>query len=194
MVFDFVNRTSLRGSSAGAAVALVVFVFVSALPADASASKGYARTWAGVMGANVNTASERGQWGPGLELGFGAGITDFWSVIATAQGSYHLALEDEGIDAAPVAALGAGFRYNLDVFKYVPYLGLAVNTFVVKPAPGDGALRGDVSLRGTIGCDWRYDRNWSVGVKVDIHSPLTAPGNFPIYSTAGINLAYHFRL
>ena len=175
-------------------VALATFLTVTALPSHAEASKGYARTWLGVMAANVNTASPRGQWGPGFELGFGAGITDFWSIIATAQGSYHLALEDEELEAAPVSSLAAGFRYNLDVFKYVPYLGLAVNTFVVKPSQRDGALRGDISLRGTVGCDWRYDRNWSLGLKIDLHAPLTASGAFPIFSSAGLNLAYHFRL
>jgi hypothetical protein len=194
MVFDFVNRTSRGISTWCLAVACAVAFCALSLPSSAEASKGYARTWVGVLGANVNTASERGQWGPGLELGFGAGITDFWSIIATAQGSYHLALEDEGLDAAPVSSVAAGFRYNLDIFKYVPYLGLAVNTFVVKPSQRDGTLRGDVSLRGTVGCDWRYDRNWSIGLKIDLHTPLTASGTFPIYSAVGLNLAYHFRL
>lgn len=193
MVLYFVNQTS-PSLTVRSALAVAAAFFLLTVSSEAAASKGYARTWVGVMGANVNTASDRGQWGPGLELGFGAGITDFWSITATAQGSYHLALDEEGIDAAPVSSVAAGFRYNLDVFKYVPYLGLSINNFLIKPAPGDGALSADISLRGTVGCDWRYDRHWSVGVKIDLHAPLASPGNFPIFSAAGLNLAHHFRL
>jgi hypothetical protein len=175
-------------------VALLLAMLCAVWPTgQAHASEGYAQTWGGLTAANANQLGDSGQWGAGVQLGFRAGISDFWSFSGGVEGSYHLLGADEAPNSE-VLNLFAGFRYNLDVFQYVPYVGLSVVNFVARPpaAPGDtGALVGG---KLTVGVDWRYSREWSLGGMIELHAPLVEPSNFPIYSSAGVNLAYHFRL
>lgn len=187
---------TLASGRLGLAAAALAFASLLMLPTPAHASEGYAQLWSQLMVANANAAGDSGQWGPGMQLGVGAGITDFWSVAGGVEGSYHFAQTDEDaeVPAAQIWGFFGGFRYNLDVFQYVPYVGLSLENFVSRPPNIDGA--GGAALGGklTIGLDWRYARHWSVGGMVELHAPLADPGNFPIYSTLGVNWAYHFRL
>jgi hypothetical protein len=177
---------------------LVCFLMVLSAPAAASASDGYAQFWGGLNLANANAASDGAQWGPGAQVGARFGISDFWSIIGGVGGSYHLETEDA--PASEVLGLFGGFRYNLDVFQYIPYVGLSVENFIFAPpdepdAEGQtGETRSMVGGKFSVGMDWRYSRNWSVGGMVELHAPLVDPANFPIYSTIGLNVAYHFRL
>lgn len=180
--------------------ALAAFALLSALrPAPAHASDGYAQTWAGLMLANANDATADGQWGAGVQLGFLAGITDFWSIVGGVETSYHLATSIDGdppVDVPAIQVLGlfAGFRYNLDIFKYVPYVGLAIENFPLGPRPPDAATTSRIGAKLSVGLDWRVTRAYSFGALIELHAALDAPDEFPAYSTVGLNFSYHFRL
>ncbi|QDG54474.1 porin family protein [Persicimonas caeni] len=174
--------------------AFFLFCLLAVLPAQASASDGYAQLWGALNLANANAVSDNGQWGPGAQIGARVGITDFWSIVGGVEGSYHFAETEDDIPSSQVLGLFGGFRYNLDVFQYVPYVGLAIENFVIAPPDAPGVNRAAVGGKFSLGLDWRYSRNWSLGGMIELHAPLTDPGDFPIYSTIGANLAYHFRL
>jgi len=180
--------------------ALTVFALLSALrAAPAEASDGYAQTWAGLMLANANDATPDGQWGAGIQLGFLAGITDFWSIVGGVETSYHLATSIDGdppidVPATQVLGLFAGFRYNVDIFKYVPYVGLAIENFPLGPRPPEASAAARIGAKLSVGLDWRFERDYSFGALIELHSALDAPDEFPMYSTVGVNFSYHFRL
>ncbi|AWV89375.1 outer membrane protein with beta-barrel domain [Bradymonas sediminis] len=168
-------------------------------PAPAQASEGYAQTWGGLMLANSNDSKPGGQWGAGAQFGFAAGITDFWSIVGGVETSYHLATTSdddppEDIPGMQVLGLFAGFRYNVDIFKYVPYVGLAIENFPLGPRPPSATTASRIGAKLSVGLDWRVNRDYSFGALVELHSALDAPADFPIYSTVGVNLSYHFRL
>ncbi len=173
---------------------LLVFCLLMCLPIQASASDGYAQLWSGLALANANGVTDNGQWGPGAQLGARVGITDFWSITGGVEGSYHFAETEDDIPSSEVLGLFGGFRYNLDIFQYVPYLGLSIENFILAPPDAPGESRAGVGAKLSVGVDWRYSREWSLGGMIELHAPLTDPGDFPIYSTLGVNLAYHFRL
>ncbi len=171
-----------------AAVALV------ALPNSTHAADG--QVWGGLAVANANDGADGGQWGPGAQLGFRAGISDFWSFVGGVDTSYHFSSTDDDLEvpSAEVLGLFGGFRYNLDIFQYIPYVGLSLVNFAAAPPTEPGEEVSRVAAKLSVGVDWRYSREWSVGGVVELHAPLDEPDAFPFYSTLGVNLAYHFRL
>lgn len=90
--------------------------------------------------------------------------------------------------------LGFGVRYNLDVFTYVPYAGLGITGYIDTPLVDDGPAATNLGAKFIIGVDWRFDRHWSLGFKAELHALATDLGRYPIYSTVGLNVAWHFRL
>ncbi len=177
-----------RLALAGACVATCLLLCAR----PAAASEGEAQVWGQLMLANANAVGDSGQWGPGGQIGVLAGITDFWSILGGVDASYQFASGDA--PSAEILGLFAGFRYNLDVFQYVPYLGLSFEDFPQGPPDSTGAQGPQVGAKLSIGLDWRYSRNCSAGAMIELHAPMTHPDRFPIYSTLGANLTYHFRL
>lgn len=191
------NRMHDRTISRAAAFLLPAVALLGALvigPRSAIASDGEARIWGQLGAANAHGVGDDGQWGPTLQLGAAAGITDFWVIAGGIEGSYHFAENADDIPSHEVVGLFAGFRYNLDIFKYVPYLGLSLVNYFSRPPFSAGDEGGGLGAKLSVGVDWRYDRNWSAGGMIELHAPLSDPADFPIYSTIGINLSYHFRL
>src|SRR5690554_1597484 len=168
-------------------------------PAPAQASEGYAQTWGGLMLANSNDSKPGGQWGAGAQFGFAAGITDFWSIVGGVETSYHLATTSdddppEDIPGIQVLVLFAAFRYNVVIFIYGPYVGLALENFPLGPRPPSASTASRIGAKLSVGLDWRVNRDYSFGALVELHSALDDPAEFPIYSTVGVNFSYHFRL
>lgn len=193
MANSTVNRTRPPRSRRRAVAAVAAFLAGSLFAGSAEASRGYARTWVGAQAVRSAPGPSQARWGPAAEVGFATALGDFWSVAAGAQVGFFPALPASDLASSPLGAVWGGLRYNLDVFEYVPYLGLAVNTFLVRPQ-ANGMLRGDITLKASVGVDWRFDRSWSTGARIDLHAPMTSPGDFPTFSSAGVDLAYHFRL
>lgn len=165
----------------------------------AQASEGYAEAWGALLGGNANRVGPNGQWGLGTQLGARAGINDFWSIVGGVDLAWQLATTidaDPPIDVPATAMLGffGGFRYNLDMFTYVPYVGLALENYVQAPGDQQGESGPNLGAKLTIGLDWRFAREYSFGALIELHTALDDPAAFPIYSSAGLSFGYHFRL
>lgn len=173
---------------------LVLASGVVTLPCtSARAFSGEGHVYAGPSAANANALGGFGHWGPGAQLGLVLGLSDFWRFTAGLEGSYHFEDADEEIPSFAVLGAFIGLRYALDVFTYIPYVGLAVTTFAAGPptSPDGGGF--ELGAKLTVGLDYRFSRFWSLGVLADLHASLTEPAEFPLYSSINLQLGYHFR-
>lgn len=166
------------------------------------ACSGEAHAWEGQLwaGAGLNNVpspapSALGRWGPGLQLGTNVQLNDFWKVGVDVAASYHPSqIEgEESFDALLVSAVALEARYALDVFTYVPYAGLAGVFYPTGPTSERAPAGELLGLRATLGADYRYSRERSLGVAIDLHAPLTAPQSFPLYGSIRAYFAWHFR-
>ncbi len=159
-------------------------------PAAASAQTS---VWAAGHLANLTTLRRGGVLGPGAQLGVNIGISDFFALTADAGASYHFANEEDEIPGDRVLSLAAGLRYNFDVFKYVPYAGLAATAYLDAPLVSEVPARANAGGKLFLGVDWRFDRFWSVGLRGELHTLLSDLSRFPVYTLVGLSGAYHFR-
>lgn len=170
-----------------AAVAVLAVLLTSAV------SSADTRVWAGVGAANLSTVGDGGLWGPAAQLGVNLGLGEFWALTADVGGSHHFANAEQELPADRVGALSLGLRYNLDVFKYVPYLGLAVTGFLDAPLVDDAALQTNLGAKLSLGAEWRFSRTWSVGFRGELHAMATDLSRYPVYSIVGFDFGVHFR-
>ncbi len=193
-VSDMVRRSTARWAALWGLVVLVSL----ASPGIARASQGDLAIWLDTSLANAHAVTDEGpQLGAGAQVGALVGISDFWGLVVGLEGAYHfpVSYDEDSLDGMSVQGLFAGFRYNLDIFAYVPYVSLAIGEYLPGPPPEPGeAQRPTVGPRLTIGVDWRFDRYWSFGVNADLHALNFSVAPFPNYSTIGVALGYHFRL
>jgi len=191
-------RTPPAGGPAIVAAACLALLGVGAVPSPAHGSEGEASVWAAVEGANASdTTAEGPQFGLGAQTGVSFGISDFWTLNFGAEGAFHPAVSpgDDEIPALIVQDLFAGFRYNIDIFTYVPYVKLSAVTYTQAPRldPVDNQRAG-VGAKLTVGVDWRFERHWSLGGMAELHAVQLDFEEFPSYSTVGFRLTHHFRL
>lgn len=189
------NKTPLRAASFIALLLSAGALLLS--PAEAQASPGEAQVWGGAAITNANKVGTGGQWGLGLQLGALADITDFWSIFGGVDTGHHFATSldsDTELPAAQILGVFAGFRYNLDLFKYVPYVALSIENYIATPPIDPGESVPNVGAKLSVGMDWRFDRHYSLGALIELHTTIEDIADLPIYSTLGANFTYHFRL
>jgi hypothetical protein len=88
-----------------------------------------------------------------------------------------------------------GLRYNLDVFAYVPYVAVSMVLHQRGPVADLGERPiSTLGAKASLGLDWRFTRNWSVGGRVELHAVGSSPRQFPAFGTLQGVLSYHFRL
>ena len=160
-------------------------------PGDA---RGEGQIYLGPVAANLNTLGEGGLWGAGGRVGGQLALGDFWGVFADVGASYHFEDAEQELAADVVSVASAGVRYNLDVFTYVPYVGLGATAYLDTPLVDGAPARATAGAKFLHGVDWRYDRFWSLGAAAEIHALLTDLDRYPVYSQVGVYVGYHFRL
>lgn len=168
---------------------LAVFTAVS-FPALAHAD---GRIWAAGHVANLTTLRRGGVLGPGAELGLGVDISEIFSLTADLHASHHFPNEAEEIPGDRVLGASLGVRYNLDVFTYVPYVGLAATGYLDAPLAEGAGVGANAGGKLFLGVDWRFHRHWSIGFHGELHALLAGNSQFPVYTLAGLSAAYHFR-
>lgn len=174
-----------------AVVAALLCASALSWPAEARAD---GQLYLGPVAANLNTLGDGGLWGLGGRFGGQLSMGDFWGVFADVAGSYHFENTDEELPADVVSVLSAGLRYNLDIFAYVPYIGLGATAYLDAPLVDGESAQANAGAKFLLGVDWRYDRFWSLGFAAEIHALLTDLDRYPVYSQVGAYLGYHFRL
>ncbi len=190
-----------RPSGSGARVvvaALAVVIGALVTPFPAAASDGEASLRLAGEFVNASRASRAGpHLGAGLEGRAVFGLSDFWSLSLGAETAWHPPATpgDDELGSMVVQDLFGGVRYNLDVFTYVPYIGLSAVAYPLAPPTEPGApQRANVGAKLTVGIDWRMSRSWSLGGLVELHSVGLEFGDFPSYASVGFSIGYHFRL
>lgn len=167
--------------------ALTVFVIPSIATADGS-------VWVAGHLANLTTLRQGGVLGPGAQLGADLELSQFFALTVDAAASHHFANEAEEIPPDRVLSGSLGLRYNFDVFKYVPYAGIAGTGYLDTPLTAMPSTRANAGGKLFLGVDWRFHRYWSTGFRGELHALLTAVDTFPVYTLVGFRVAYHFRL
>lgn len=89
-----------------------------------------------------------------------------------------------------VHRIGAGVRYQLDVFEYVPWIEVSGGLFVTTGTGGPAALDGAVG--GGLGFDWLMNEAWSLGVATR-YDRLFGEPLFPAYLTVGLRVGYRWE-
>lgn len=173
---------------------LIAFVCIIQFSNPAKALGDSGQIWIGPSLGNLNALQGGSNWGVGFQFGAQLNLTDFWRLTAGVEGSYHFADDTREVSAHTVTAAFIGARYALDIFQYVPYLGLALTAYPTRP-PAEATDQGFApGAKLTVGVDWRLNRDWSLGALADLHMILTEPDKFPVYSTLNFNISYHFLL
>lgn len=191
MPHDSVSRTLL------AALLVAITTATLVLPSPATASQGDASVWLGAGLSNAPAVNDGPLLGTAGELGVNIDINDFWSLDFGFQSTYHFdkAFDQATVDGFYAQHLFAGFRYNLDIFTFVPYLGMSAVAFLPGP-PRDAASPTQPAVGGklNLGIDWRFARHWSTGLRAELHLLSNSLDRFPSYNVVGWRVTYHFRL
>lgn len=170
--------------------AIFAGLLLFAIPQIATAD---GRVWAGAGLANLTSFDDGSLPGPGAQLGLGLDLSEFFALSLDATSSYHFGDADRELPADRVASAALGLRYNFDVFKYVPYAGLAAAAYLDAPAVSGSTVEANFGVKLFLGVDWRFHRFWSVGFHGELHALLTQVQDFPVYTFLGLNAAYHLR-
>jgi hypothetical protein len=166
-------------------------------PTDAAASQGDASVWLGAGLSNAPAVNDDPLLGTAGELGLNIDINDFWSLDFGFQSTVHFGrdFDNSSVDGFYAQHLFAGFRYNLDIFTFVPYLGMSAVAFIPGPPPDPAsAVQPAVGGKLNIGVDWRFARHWSTGLRAELHLLSSSLDRFPSYNMVGWRVTYHFRL
>ena len=161
------------------------------IPATAGAD---GSVWTAAHLANLTTLRRGGVIGLGGQLGVNVDLSQYFALTGDVGFSHHFPNEKDEIPGDRVAAVAGGLRYNFDVFKYVPYAGLAVAGYLDAPLVDGANSQVNAGAKLFLGVDWRFHRYWSVGFRGELHSLLTDLSRFPVYTLVGGSFAYHFRL
>lgn len=164
-------------------------VFATAAPAAADGS-----VWTAAHIANLTTLRRGGVLGPGAQVGGTLGLGQFFALTADVAASHHFPNAEDEIPGDRVFSGSLGIRYNFDVFKYVPYAGLAGAFYVDAPLVSETPAQPNAGGKLFLGVDWRFHRHWSFGFHGELHALLTDLSRFPVYTLAGLSFGYHFRL
>lgn len=168
--------------------AALIAIGVVATPRESAADTS---VWAAGHLANLTTLRSGGVLGPGAQVGVNIGLNDFFALTVDGIASYHFANEEAEIDASRVFGLAAGLQYNFDIFKYVPFAGVAATAYL--DAPLVASVSANAGAKLFLGVDWRFHRFWSVGLRGELHALLTDLNTFPVYTLIGLSASYHFK-
>jgi hypothetical protein len=157
---------------AGLALAALDSVVASAAPAH-----GFERQWR-VGGGGGIAALSGASAGPAISAHAGYGISDMFDWNSELLASRHV-----GGDATTVISFGTGLSYKIDVFEWIPYVGLMGAGYVFDGAPGPNGESG-LEAGGSVfgGLDYLFTRGFAAGVQIREHATFTDGLSFPYFS------------
>ena len=153
------------------------------------------QVWAAMGGSSLQPGKVYRQVGAGSQLGLNLSINERWGIQGGAELLWYNKNTEEEMDPLTMVNLSVGARYNLDYFKYIPFLSLSLVNFTTQPIPSGSPKTGLVTSRfGTrlgIGLLWRPRREWSLGGQLDLTGSVP---DFGLNSTLWFQFNYHWRL
>lgn len=153
------------------------------------------RVWAGLGVNSARPGTAQHQLGAGSQFGFTLTLTEFLSLSTGLDAAFHFAQDTDTEAPLPslvVSDVFVGLQYNLDVFTYIPYVGLGLVGYINGPPTPQGEAGPDLGVKLALGMMYRPGRHWSVGGSVDLHSSLTAIGDFALYTLLNLHVSYHW--
>lgn len=131
-------------------------------------------------------ADERRYHGMFAAADAGFAFNDFWGLRA----GYGFGLHRGKSRAFETHQLGAGLRYQFDVFHYVPWLDLSPTVYLVSGEGGPGAGT-HFGVAAGLGFDRLLDPRWSIGAGARYHQ-LFGQERFPAYLTVVVRLGHRW--
>lgn len=186
-------RPALTGRALPHHLGLTLLLIFALSAPEAQAARLSSRAWAGAHLASTRPGSADRQLGPGGQLGMELAFGDFWGVWGGLDASYHLGRGSRELTPATVHDLFLGARYNFDVFKYVPFIGVGLVGYLDAPPTAEQVGAPGLGGKLTIGVLWRPRRHWSIGGVIELHGALADLTRFGLYTSAGLNVGYHWR-
>lgn len=162
---------------------------------NAWAGRTESRVWTGLGVNSARPGTAQHQLGVGSQFGFTLTLTEFLSLSTGLDAAFHFAQDNDTQDPLPsliVSDVFLGVQYNLDVFTYIPYVGLGLVGYFNAPPTQEDAAGPDLGVKLALGMMYRPGREWSVGGSIDLHSSLTAIGDFALYTLFNVHVSYHW--
>jgi hypothetical protein len=134
-----------------------------------------------VQGSSTNTLT-----GGGFGVHYTYGITDAINLVADGGAS----LMPWGAPSlATMSNVDLGLAYVLDVLRWVPWGAVEAGGYALT----GNAVGGTQVLPGfalALGCDYRFDRSWAVGIVLRQHMLFTDMSTFPSFTQGLIRVGY----
>lgn len=179
----FVSAMARRGAARRRALAFggAALVWLASLPAAASE-----RQWR--IGGGAGVAALRGSTaGPAIDGHAAYGLSDLFDVHLELLGSRHFKGEDTTVFSA-----SAGLSYKVDVFQWVPYVGLFGGYYWYGGRPGPNGESGhEAGASIGAGLDYLISRELSLGAQIREHASFTDGLSFP-YFNASLRAEYRW--
>lgn len=116
--------------------------------------------------------------GPALDLHGAYGLNDMFDAQLELLWSRH-----GGADGTDILSASAGLSYKIDVFEWVPYVGLLGGYYHYLGAPGpDGESGPEPGASIVLGLDHLFTRNFSMGAQVRWHASFADGVAFPYFN------------
>jgi hypothetical protein len=135
---------------------------IALLPIDAEA---FERPWRVGGGIGVETLPGS-DIGPALGVHTAYGVSDYFDLHLEILGSQH-----GGVDATRIGSASLGISYKIDVFQWIPYVGVSAGAYYYDGTPGPHGEHGfepGASVGG--GLDYLFSRSFSMGAALRQHS------------------------
>jgi hypothetical protein len=118
------------------------------------------------------------------------GLGDLFELRFLASWAFH-----PGVEPLHRGSGGIELVYLVDVFQWVPFLGVGLDVPVslhVRSAGGTDA-RADLAGHFVAGVDWLPERNWALGIEIRPYLLLTSLTVDPLWITALLRLQLLFE-
>lgn len=160
---SFLEAVSLREavSSLGRILGLGAVAAVAVFGSLPSKAQAFERQWH--LGANLGSEGlNTANWGPTGGVYAAYGLNDYFDVSLSLSTTYHPASPE----LSSFHAL-AGIAYKLDVFRWVPSIGVQLGgSYIDGTAPGTDLSGGHLSLAPYFALDYAFSRQVAVGFEV----------------------------
>lgn len=118
------------------------------------------------------------------------GLGDTWEFRALAGWALH-----PGEEPLDRVIGGVEIVYLVDVFQWVPFVGLGLDVPVTIHVRSSGTeTRADFAAHFVVGLDWLPDRSWALGVELRPTVLLTSLPNDPIWMTVVARCQWLFEV